>query len=112
MYNSLFSNIPFKRRITKPRESGVTVIIDRKLGLKAQEDFLDLTGDYVDIAKMMVGILALINAQTLRKKIDLYYQHEVGTPAWEQDIENVPERAGRRQDKEKAMERLRKLGYM
>ncbi|MBE3035600.1 MAG: phosphoadenosine phosphosulfate reductase family protein, partial [Candidatus Atribacteria bacterium] len=37
---------------------------------------------------------------------------EVGVPAWEQDIENVPERAGRRQDKEKAMERLRKLGYM
>ncbi len=37
---------------------------------------------------------------------------EVGVPAWEQDIENVPERAGRRQDKEKAMDRLRKLGYM
>jgi len=37
---------------------------------------------------------------------------EVGVPAWEQDIENVPERAGRRQDNEKAMERLRKLGYM
>ncbi|HDK27177.1 MAG TPA: adenylyltransferase, partial [Candidatus Atribacteria bacterium] len=37
---------------------------------------------------------------------------EVGVPAWEQDLENVPERAGRRQDKEKAMARLRKLGYM
>ena len=37
---------------------------------------------------------------------------EVGVPAWEQDLENIPERAGRRQDKEKAMERLRKLGYM
>ena len=37
---------------------------------------------------------------------------EVGVPAWEQDIENVPERAGRRQDKEKAMERMRQLGYM
>jgi len=37
---------------------------------------------------------------------------EVGVPAWEQDIENVPERAGRRQDKEQSMERMRKLGYM
>ncbi len=36
----------------------------------------------------------------------------VGVPAWEQDIEHTPERAGRRQDKEKAMDRLRKLGYM
>lgn len=33
-------------------------------------------------------------------------------PAWEQDLEGVPERAGRRQDKEKIMERLRELGYM
>ena len=33
-------------------------------------------------------------------------------PAWEQDLENTVERAGRRQDKESAMKRLRKLGYM
>ena len=32
--------------------------------------------------------------------------------AWEQDLENTVERAGRRQDKEATMERLRKLGYM
>lgn len=37
---------------------------------------------------------------------------EIGVPAWQQDLENTIERAGRRQDKEKAMERLRKLGYM
>jgi phosphoadenosine phosphosulfate reductase len=35
-----------------------------------------------------------------------------GLPAWKQDIENTEERTGRRQDKEKAMERMRKLGYM
>lgn len=37
---------------------------------------------------------------------------EVGVPAWEQDLEHTTERSGRRQDKEKAMERMRKLGYM
>ena len=35
-----------------------------------------------------------------------------GVPAWEQDLEHTTERAGRRQDKEQMMERLRKLGYM
>ena len=35
-----------------------------------------------------------------------------GVPAWEQDLENTVERAGRRQDKEAQMDRLRKLGYM
>jgi phosphoadenosine phosphosulfate reductase len=33
-------------------------------------------------------------------------------PAWDQDLENTEERGGRRQDKEKAMERMRQLGYM
>lgn len=33
-------------------------------------------------------------------------------PAWKQDLRNTPERGGRRQDKEKIMEKLRKLGYM
>jgi len=37
---------------------------------------------------------------------------EVSVPAWQQDLENTIERGGRRQDKEKAMDRLRKLGYM
>lgn len=33
-------------------------------------------------------------------------------PAWDQDLENTTERAGRAQDKEKMMERLREYGYM
>jgi len=36
----------------------------------------------------------------------------IGVPAWEQDLEHIPERAGRRQDKEKAMARMRRFGYM
>jgi len=33
-------------------------------------------------------------------------------PAWEQDLENTPERVGRAQDKEGIMELLRRYGYM
>jgi len=33
-------------------------------------------------------------------------------PAWEQDLENTPERAGRGQSKEEIMDKLRALGYM
>lgn len=33
-------------------------------------------------------------------------------PAWEQDLENTPERAGRDQNKEQIMLKLRSLGYM
>jgi len=37
---------------------------------------------------------------------------EPGVSAWEQDLEHTTERAGRRQDKEQMMSRLRQLGYM
>jgi len=37
---------------------------------------------------------------------------QAGVPAWEQDLEHTTERAGRRQDKERMMSRLRNLGYM
>ncbi len=37
---------------------------------------------------------------------------EPDVPAWEQDLEHTTERAGRRQDKEQMMGRLRNLGYM
>jgi phosphoadenosine phosphosulfate reductase len=33
-------------------------------------------------------------------------------PAWEQDLENTTERAGRGQEKEQIMKQLRNLGYM
>jgi len=35
-----------------------------------------------------------------------------GVAAWDQDLEHTVERAGRRQDKEAQMKRLRQLGYM
>lgn len=46
-----------------------------------------------------------LGAKTTSKKMD-------DKAAWEQDLENTVERAGRRQDKEAAMARLRQLGYM
>lgn len=46
-----------------------------------------------------------LGAKTTSKKL-------ADIPAWQQDLEHTDERSGRRQDKEKMMERLRKLGYM
>jgi len=50
------------------------------------------------------GYRSLGAKTTSRKSSDI--------PAWEQDLEHTGERDGRRQDKEQAMERMRKLGYM
>ena len=50
------------------------------------------------------GYRSLGAKSTSKKKADI--------PAWDQDLENTEERAGRRQDKEAAMARMRMLGYM
>ncbi|MBA7498492.1 Phosphosulfolactate synthase [subsurface metagenome] len=77
MYNDLFSNIPIKKRREKPREFGLTVIIEQKLGLKLQKDSLNLMADYIDLVKIATGVAALIEDQTLRKKIDLYHENNI-----------------------------------
>ncbi len=46
-----------------------------------------------------------IGAKSSTKKV-------ASVPAWEQDLENTSERAGRLQEKEKIMASLRQLGYM
>ena len=77
MYNDLFSNIPIKKRKEKPREFGLTVIIEQKLGLKLQKDSLNLMADYIDLVKIATGVAALIEDQTLKKKIDLYHKNNI-----------------------------------
>jgi hypothetical protein len=37
---------------------------------------------------------------------------EEGVPAWEQDLENTQEKADGRRNKEKTMEKMRKLKYI
>lgn len=50
------------------------------------------------------GYRSLGAQSTTRKTTD--------TPAWDQDLDNTPERGGRQQDKEGVMKKLRELGYM
>jgi phosphoadenosine phosphosulfate reductase len=51
-----------------------------------------------------------IGYRSLGARCSTYKNSDI--PAWQQDLENTPERVGRGQDKEKVMEQLRSLGYM
>jgi len=77
MYNSEFENLPFNRREPKPRKSGLTVLIDRYFGVSTQKDFLNLSGDFIDIAKIMVGIPAIIPKNVLKEKIEIYHSNDI-----------------------------------
>jgi phosphosulfolactate synthase len=55
----------------KPREIGLTAVLDKGLGLRALHDLVELGGSYIDIVKFGWGTSVLYPPQTLMAKIAL-----------------------------------------
>ena len=55
----------------KPREIGLTAVLDKGLGLRAMHDLVELGGSYIDIVKFGWGTSVLYPLQTLMDKITL-----------------------------------------
>jgi len=66
--------------------------------------------DYVLVNRLPIHPLYYKGYRSLDGKFDTVRTGE--KPAWEQDLEGTRERAGRAQDKEGMMEKLRRFGYM
>ena len=63
---------PFIRlapRSGKPRETGLTIVADRGMGLNRLTDLLDASGDYIDYFKIAIGAYRLQRADFIRRKI-------------------------------------------
>jgi len=63
--------IPEKHRLLKPRASGVTMVIDKGLGIEATKDLLELAADYIDFIKIAFGSAALYPTNLMIEKIEL-----------------------------------------
>ncbi|HKK63042.1 MAG TPA: phosphosulfolactate synthase [Bacteroidales bacterium] len=64
-------NVPFiPERTSKPREAGITMMMDKGLGTKEAESFAEAAGPYTDLVKFGFGT-ALIT-KNLEEKIKLY----------------------------------------
>lgn len=72
-----FSAIELAARAQKPRDHGLTMMIDWGLGPAAQKDILTLSSEFIDIAKVAVGISGLISEENLKTKIATYQSHGV-----------------------------------
>jgi phosphosulfolactate synthase len=55
----------------KPREIGLTAVLDKGLGLRAMHDLVELGGSYIDIVKFGWGTSVLYPLQTLMDKMTL-----------------------------------------
>jgi len=72
-----FSGIPVSSRPEKPREKGLTMLIDWGIGPGGQEDLLKTSGTYIDLAKIAVGIAGLLESDVLSTKLKTYRDHNV-----------------------------------
>lgn len=61
----------------RPRARGLTMLLDRCLGLRATEDLLELAGDFIDQVKLSFGTAILIDERLLQDKIGLLRAHGI-----------------------------------
>lgn len=70
MKNFKLKNIP--DRTAKPRNSGITMVMDKGLSLREAENFIDANAEFVDFVKLGFGTSYV--TKNLQEKIDLYKQ--------------------------------------
>ncbi len=59
----------------KPRERGITMVADWGFGLNKQQDLIDTSGYFVDLAKIVVAISRVMPREVLARKIRLYKEN-------------------------------------
>jgi len=74
--NYKINNLP--ERTQKPRNSGITMMMDKGLSLRQVEDFIEVAGSYTDIVKL--GWATSYVTPNLDKKLQIY--KEAGIPVY------------------------------
>lgn len=74
--NYTINNLP--ERTQKPRDKGITMVMDKGLSLRQVEDFLEVSGNYTDIVKL--GWATSYVTPNLDQKIKLY--QDAGIPVY------------------------------
>ncbi len=69
-----FLSIP---REEKPRKCGITMVLDKGLGLETAESLMNISGEYVDYLKFGWGTSIVHEQDIIRAKVEMYRAHEV-----------------------------------
>jgi len=77
MATNPFEHLILASRPPKPRDRGLTMIADWGLPLGLQNGWLSVNAPYVDLAKIAVGIAALLPTDTLKGKIASYSENQI-----------------------------------
>ena len=72
-----FDFLPLPFRPPKPRESGVTMVLDKGLTLTETHEFARMAGPYVDIVKLGWGTARLLDRALVVEKVSAYRAHDI-----------------------------------
>lgn len=70
-------DVPAWDRSAKPRQSGLTMVIDKGLGPYETQDLLSMCAKYIDYVKLAFGTSALYEPHALQEKIGLIRRYGV-----------------------------------
>ena len=70
-----FISLPVRTK--KPREQGLTSVLDKGLGVMQLQDFMADAAPYIDIVKFGWGTSRLFSAERLRAKIRILHDNEI-----------------------------------
>ena len=71
-----FELIKIPARSEKPRTKGLTMVLDKGLGMNQAEDLME-GAPYIDIIKLGWGTSRLFSEKTIRTKVDLYKKNNI-----------------------------------
>ncbi|WP_295621794.1 phosphosulfolactate synthase [uncultured Methanobrevibacter sp.] len=66
-----------KKRESKPRNSGITMVLDKGLGLKTASSLMDISGEYVDYLKFGWGTSIVHDREIIKAKVEMYKSHSI-----------------------------------
>ena len=68
---------PVRERVTKPRETGWTMVIDKVLGLYVVDDLMQVAAPSIDVVKLTFGTSAFFRFDVLKEKVRTIVAHGV-----------------------------------
>ena len=71
----MFDFLTLPQRTAKPRESGITHVLDKGSSLQEVRGLIEVAGEYVDIVKLGWGTAVV--TPNLKEKVELYQSHGV-----------------------------------
>jgi len=68
---------PVKGRKEKPRKTGMTMVLDKGLGLNELHDILQMGGEYIDFIKFSFGTSFVCPMEIVKKKIEVIKDNDI-----------------------------------